>query len=60
MGVYLAVLDIVVSSIFVLASTEKPIHFLSKKFTGEEPYYTKLENLELALVYTIGKLQYYF
>lgn len=56
MGVYLAVLEIAVSSMLFVTSAEKRIHFLSKKLMGGEPNYTKLEELALALVYTTRKL----
>lgn len=43
-GVYLVVSKIAISLVLFTISTEQSIHFLSKKLTGGEPNYTKLEN----------------
>lgn len=59
-GVYLAILEVAISSVLFATSTEQLIQFLSKKLTREEPNYMKMEKLALALVYIARKLQHYF
>lgn len=59
-GMYLALSDIVVSSVLFTNGEGNPIFFICKKLLGVEERYGKHEKIVLALVHLVRRLKLYF
>lgn len=57
---YLAIFELVLSSVIFIDTIKEPIYFLSKKLVGVEPRYSKIKKIAPALVHYARRFKPYF